>query len=468
MGNSQIDQWANCYGKSWKGLIVPEAFAHPAKMAYGLLVRILDHAAEQGWLAPGGIILDPFGGIGSIGIVGAYKSYQVVCCELEERFTLLAKQNFALHAAKWRILGCPQPVILQGDSRRLCELVAGLARRWSGGAEVIMSSPPYSEMSILSHDQAAHSSFKVGNPTNQIRGTIKRDARHQRDYGTSPGQLGAMPPGKLADCLVSSPPYSTDERLQRKLTEKSIGGREPETNVIYGQTPGQLGNVKPGHVAAIVSSAPYEGTPVVASGVQRNEKSWQAGKDLSGGKSKHYGESQGQLGETQGETFWSAAMTIVEQCYQILRPGGYAIWVVKDFVRAKKRVDFTGDWRRLCEAIGFKTLHEHHALLFKEDRFIAFWGEEIIARTDRNSFFRTLANNKAGWRAYWEVVPEDEREEWLAIATAQLSGKPRHTILVKAQELAFKDTAERIYDWNEDIRIDYELVLCQQKEGRLI
>ena len=46
-------QWHGCYEGGWNGLIVPEAFAHPAKMAYGLVNRIYDHAFEQGWLSEG-------------------------------------------------------------------------------------------------------------------------------------------------------------------------------------------------------------------------------------------------------------------------------------------------------------------------------------------------------------------------------------------------------------------------------
>ena len=177
------------------------------------------------------------------------------------------------------------------------------------------------------------------------------------------------------------------------------------------------------------------------------------------------GNTAGQLGNTQGDTFWGAAKQIVAQCYQILKDGGVAIWVVKGFIRKGRIVDFPGDWRRLCESVGFQTLHEHHAMLFKEERFTALWGEELIDRTDRNSFFRTLCNNKAGWRAYWEIVPVDEQTYWLTTALTQLpSNKPGHIVLVKAQGLAFKDTAERIYDWNEDVRIDYEVVLCQQKQ----
>ena len=45
LGDCPVDSWAGCYDDSWQGLITPESFSHPAKMARGLLDRILDHTA---------------------------------------------------------------------------------------------------------------------------------------------------------------------------------------------------------------------------------------------------------------------------------------------------------------------------------------------------------------------------------------------------------------------------------------
>ena len=66
--------------------------------------------------------------------------------------------------------------------------------------------------------------------------------------------------------------------------------------------------------------------------------------------------------QPENTTFWSE-QTILEQTFAVLKPGGEAIWVVKAYCRDGHIVDFPGDWRRLCENVGFQTLHEHHALL---------------------------------------------------------------------------------------------------------
>jgi hypothetical protein len=346
-----------------------------------------------------------------------------------------------------------------------------------GSIDCVLSSPPYGE--------ARKPNTSPGDVLNTDRKDLQKWAWNETTQGKTAGNLGAMKPGSV-DAILSSPPYAetlkpeTEDQTARKqeriAKSKTLhDGRRHESPSPgkaalgggYGQTPGNLGNLKPGDVSAIISSPPYEGQ-VAAQDIEFYQKKCrQTGRNPESPHAQgisSYGASQGQLGNTQGPTFWEAARDIVAQCLQILRPGGYAIWVVKDFVRAKKRVDFTGDWRKLCEAAGFQTLHEHHAMLYKEDRFVAFWGEEIIDRTNRNSFFRTLTNNKAGWAAYWEIVPEDERQEWLATAKEQLPpGKRQHIILGKAQELAFKDTLERIESWNEHVRIDFETVLCMRK-----
>ena len=403
----KVDEWASCYDLSYRGIIVPEAFGHPAKMSRGLLTRILRHAKEEGWLWPGAIILDPFGGIGSTGILGAYEGYSVVCVELEQKFVDLAKQNIALHAKKLAALGCPQPVIIQGDSRRLCEILQG--------ADLIVSSPPYSDCPAgaqgTQQRRAAHSNYKF----NESKG----DA-----YGTFPGQLGAMKPGSV-DAVVSSPPYAGalgnrqhegDQQKyydrQKRYNEAHPEHKRPDPeSMCYPCSDGNLAAMKPGDVSAIISSPPYEGslnstdTDFIRNRLTTGLSGSTKLRGKTGAKSdgQIYGNAEGQLGNSQGPTFWETARDIVAQCLQILRPGGYAIWVVKDFVRAKKRVDFTGDWRKLCESVGFTTIHEHHALLVKETKHSTFFGTETTIKA-RKSFFRRLCESKGSPRIDFEVV----------------------------------------------------------------
>ena len=89
--------WQSCYDAGWRDLIVLGAFAHPAKMARGLVARIFDELFEMGALERGSVVVDPFGGIGTTAIEGASRGVKVVCCELEPKFVDLQKQNYDLH-----------------------------------------------------------------------------------------------------------------------------------------------------------------------------------------------------------------------------------------------------------------------------------------------------------------------------------------------------------------------------------
>lgn len=326
--------WHGCYNDSWKGIIVPEAFAHPAKMACGLTNRIFKHALSEGWIRPGDVVVDPFGGIGSTGIVGGCFGLKVVCVELEQKFVSLAEQNFKLNRKAFE---CGhfgqryQPQIIQGDSRRLSEVIAS--------CDIVLGSPP----------------FSVRQPTANAR----------------PGE---------------------ETPLQKMPADD------------YGQTPGQLGAMKPGSVEAIISSPPYE------SAIEKRKGpsglmggTFRLGRSDMQANAEGYGATDGNIGNDRGETFWQAARQIVSECHKILKPGGHAIWVVKAFVRKGKIVDFPGDWRRLCESQGFETACEHHAMLVKETRHDGLFGE-ITETKERKSFFRRLAEKKGSPKIDYEVV----------------------------------------------------------------
>lgn len=380
-----MTQWNGCYDDSWKDLITPESFCHPAKMSKALLDRILAHAAEQGWLKQGDTIVDPFGGIGSTGILGAYKGYRVVCVELEKKFADLTEQNFQLHDNAWRKLGCPRPVIIQGDSRKLSQLIEQ--------AGLIISSPPYE-------------GARIGQESGQ------EQCGHNDAYGQTKGQLGSMKSGSV-DAVISSPPYADGNIQQSKRPEtentKRIRNICGAGVMEYGQTSGNLGNMKSGDVSLILSSPPY-----AASFDKYGKDNNKTNKGIV--RPSAYGQTPGQLasmsdfaqgrdrGNKESGFFWQAAKEIVVECHKILKPSGYAIWVVKAFVRNKKIVDFPGDWRRLCEALGFVTVCEHHASLVKETKHNDLFEGEIVKKTERKSFFRRLAEDKGSPKIDYETV----------------------------------------------------------------
>jgi len=526
------DKWHGCYEDGWAGIIVPEAFGHPAKMSYNLTRRIFKHALSEGWIKPGDTVVDPFGGIGSTGLIGAALGLRVICVELEEKFCRMttgydcpgmSKKEWVRWFGRFdrnteicpacqsnipgryeknshiipsqephryvgnfeknrRIFECQhfghayQPVMLQGDSRNLSEILSK--------ADLIVSSPPFSERQPPAD----------GRPLDGRKNERYELRKHRKDtYGATPGQLGAMKPGSV-DAVVSSPPWQKQEgsmqsrkfrdaeKSAQMLADRCAAGEtkghyatpaarkramDKANNQDYGQTPGNLANLKPGHVDSIISSPPWEGSVGGGGDQLQYTAGLLPGESRRGkvgkGDLHHYNENNANnLGNSQGETFWGAAKQIVKQCHQILRPGGVAIWVVKDFVRDKKRVDFTGEWQWMCEQLGFKTLHIHHAMLYKEDQTMTFeWGKPI--RKEDVSFFRRNVHNKGAWRNYWGALSRKKQHRWLAKTAKRLGLTKYKKLLLKAQEAVFRHMGEVHWEWNEDIRIDYEVVLCTRK-----
>jgi len=175
--------WYNCYAQAdggWEGIVTPESMSHPAKMSRRLCERIIDLGIERGWWTPGeSVIGDPFGGIGSTGLIAQGRGLRCILVELEAKFVALAEQNFA----RWRDAG-PRPVMIQGDSQ---QVLAGAGARMAA--------------------------------------SCKGDG-----YGTSPGQIGALKEGSL-EGIVTSPPYAESvkgEHAERETSDESTAARRTE------------------------------------------------------------------------------------------------------------------------------------------------------------------------------------------------------------------------------------------------
>ena len=319
-----VTDWFGCYEQTWHDIIVPEAFAHPAKMSRSLLQRIYAHLS----LMIGSTVVDPFGGIGTTAIEGAWLGHRVVCCELEPKFVALAQENFKLHRRKWETLGLPMPRIVCGDSRRLREHI----------------------------------------------GSVVDTMKAEQQGGRS----------------ASSASQDTDSR--------------------YGDTAGQLAKMEKSVVDAVIASPPFQNSGTDADKEAHNRQVITSGMpthriNAKIGKTDYADSVKGNIGAQMSDaTFWSAASDIVAESYAILKPGGRAAWVVKAFVRKGQIVDFPGNWRRLCEHVGFQTELEVHALLIKSTTETDLFGEEVTETKARKSFFRRLAEAKGAPPIDFEVV----------------------------------------------------------------
>ena len=143
-------------------------------------------------------------------------------------------------------------VMFQGDSRHLCEVLAG------AGFAGAVSSPPYA--SSLNNQRPGNSSiddskmkYERGKSTCQQHGQLKDPLC----YGSTPGQLASLPEGDApqvpqAGAVVSSMPFLDngrgDQRKNGGITDQDF--RTDRTGQVsgtfYGLTPGNLGNLPAG------------------------------------------------------------------------------------------------------------------------------------------------------------------------------------------------------------------------------
>lgn len=491
------DSWHNLYNGSWKNLIRPQAFSHPAKYSRKLIEFIYNHAIEEGWVTAGDTILDPFGGVALGGLDAMKHGLVWVGCELEERFCLLGRENIALWNKRYSVMpGWGSATLLQGDSRKLIEVIQN--------ADLNISSPPYAETRISENGEG-------GNMADMRR---TRDSEKRR-YGSTPGQLGSMSEGDY-QLSVSSPPFlqqsggtnvtsETGPLSDPRLIKRHSAGNAAAN--AYGESDSNLGNMPQGNLELSISSPPYadiaqsggtkglkeHGTgltgneacfseygdnpaqlgkmesteesftisvssppfsepnnqPCIGQGVRKDLESIGKNPTARYGSSEgnlgnmdmgissppfmdnnvnigsvgdtpamrqqinnaiprdnSYGVTNGQLGNENANDFWSAARLIIEQVYQVLKPGGHAVWVTKRYIKNHKIVDFTQQWVMLCEAVGFQTIHRHKAWLV-EDRGTQYdlFGNGHKKEKKRYSFFRRLhAKKYPELEIQWEDV----------------------------------------------------------------
>lgn len=227
MGIGYTD-WMGCYGSSWRGTIVPESFAHPAKFSRVLIRRIYEYAFQCGWFKGGDTILDPFAGVALGALHAMQRGCHWVGVELEERFVGWGQQNIDLwndHYAE-HLPGWGTATIVQGDSRQLVDVV-----REAGGC---VPSPPYADQAIAD---------RQGFECRPSERPLAKDAKVAVvGYSGRPANLGNL----RADGGVSSPPYAAslasddpDRRGGLYRDPKRRGDRTLTAE--YGGTEGQLG-----------------------------------------------------------------------------------------------------------------------------------------------------------------------------------------------------------------------------------
>lgn len=448
----KITKWHGCYDLQWSGFITKGSFVHPAKYSRGLIERIFDHMLQKGWVEPGDVIGDCFGGVATGGLIAAYRGFAWIGVELEPKFVTLGLENIDRHWQKLAQLKRPIPQLLQGDSRNFDLIVKAAA---------VVTSPPYSE-SLKGHKDGIDWEKSKSKPTNGIHQAP--GASCHSIVGSTPGQIAALNEGSVA-AVVSSPPYAAtsgkgggginvkgyvpaegrkwtgektdpvgDRSYQGQGSDRSDGNIEilPEGSVDavvssppyagiaagagglntkpakhpgqqsgrsvdldsqnadqrYGASEGQISKLTEGDVSAVVTSPPFEDR------VQCQDPKYQASGNGHGPRHSDYGTSKGQIGKESSETYWQAMNLVYSSTFRAIKPGGYIAVVVKDYVSKKQRVPLCDDTVRLLEHCGFEMVERVHAMLTSETVHDDMFEGTTKSTRSRKSFFRRLAEKK--------------------------------------------------------------------------
>lgn len=289
---------------------------HPAKFAPGLIRRIYRHAIEQGYLSPGDRVVDPFAGIACGAFDALRHGLFWTGVELEPSFVTLGRQNIL----RWNREAEGRSLRQWGDARLIegdsRQLVELIAADDALFAACI-SSPPYTSKG-LGH----------GGRSRALDALTDAKKLHPVLYGLTPGQLGNMPLGR-ADAVVSSPPWQAT--LARDAIDQ--GARKAYA---------------------------------LEHGIANTEHVSPVDMERKGARDQSYGRTTGQIGNQRGETFWTASQAIMTQVFQTIRPGGVAIWVCKSFVRKGHIVPFPDQWEALAQQAGFIPLERIRAWLVRD------------------------------------------------------------------------------------------------------
>lgn len=355
-----------------------------------------------------------------------------------------------------------------GDADGQLGNMAGTER----GLDMVVSSPPFVG--------------SIGSDDPDKRGGLYRDDKRRSDknltgtYGQAAGQLGSMTGTEQGlHIVISSPPFAEQQHgggLAKPDAVYSGDGHKFGSNHGYqnqGTSEGQLANLKDGGLDAVVSSPPWENQePSHAQGTSFHPPADVHRKMAD----SSYGDADGQIGNTVGQDFWTAAKQILSETYRVLAPGAHACWIVKGYIRDGRIVDFPDQWRRLCESVGFKTLHEHRAWVVEKGGIQQrLTGPDEQIALERKSFFRRDGEMKAQARIHWKTVSEEDRAVsversrqllWASYRVDLGQGKDavepsERRVLENAQVLIYRYDGAPSLDI--ETRIDYETVWCMVK-----
>jgi len=271
-----------------------------------------------------------------------------------------------------------------------------------GKVDVVVTSPPYADgkKGEVSPERKAkdfeeHYVPEMGGKSFHTQQRLRGVKSLVSGYSDDPENIGNLKMGEV-DAVLTSPPYADGskgksreplwERLAKDPTSKRFGRKQhPHIGEGYSESKENIGNLPQGNVSAIITSPPYGHDSVV----HKNRSGETPVAREKFGYADFYSTDKDNVGNLKGETYLEAMLKVYREMYTVLKPGGLAIIVLKNFIRNWKVVDLIGDTVKLCEFCGFK--------LVKRIRFVL----------PQQSFWRT--NYRLQWeKKFKRAFPEEE------------------------------------------------------------
>ena len=226
------------------------------------------------------------------------------------------------------------------------------------------------------------------------------------------------------DAAINSPPYLMPEGGGKAIAsmahylDPGLANRQyvPEQ---FSKDGAQIGNLRDpkGDIDAVLSSPPWEdqqrgGNPKSAWSDTTKASEIASQNSRQGPKNRHsaspeairaqmerddlrvYGSSEGQIGNSNGETYLSAMLQVYRQLWLVLKPAGVVALVTKNPVKNKqiRRLDL--DTIALMEKAGFELIEHKYAMLAETMQHGHLFGGQETRKRERKSFFKRLYEKK--------------------------------------------------------------------------
>jgi len=239
--------------------------------------------------------------------------------------------------------------------------------------DAVITSPPYADSrkqpSKINVEREVTSMETETRPDTKNRHTLGRIRAIESmltGYGKKEENIGNFKYENLlfVDSIITSPPYEASVSDDKEgplagANQKKYGRWRKGTAKKHSYTQ----HDEPCKVDTIITSPPYEGS---LEGTSRHTQGGIASRDpalaqtgsyatvMSFGVPIGYSPNKDNIGNLKKETYLEAMLKCYQECFQVLKPGGRIIIIVKPFVRNKKVVDLPFHSFLLLQRAGFR------------------------------------------------------------------------------------------------------------------